>query len=165
MILKIDGKLYNLEDIISYPDKFVNEDIEQMSDNINSNTDLVLVLYKNGNFVCFNYRTGAVVNQIAIVNESIGSYFKKSVSSVVEKSLNQEEEYINKRANSLPAACYEKLRSIVDASKEQVGLLQLQIDRDQTNYLSDFSDKIDNPMICIEAPYENILPSMIEGKK
>lgn len=83
----------------------------------------------------------------------------------IKKTLDEEDEYINKRASSLPATCYEKLRSIVDTSKEQVGLLQLQMDKDQTNYLSDFSNKIDNPIICMETPYENILPSMIEGKK
>jgi hypothetical protein len=67
--------------------------------------------------------------------------------------------------NSLDATCYEKLRSILDNSREQVGLLQLQMEKNNTKYISDFSDKIDNPMICIQIPYENIIPSTIKGKQ
>gem|GEM_PF-2197645 len=39
------------------------------------------------------------------------------------------------------------------------------MEKNKTNYTSDFSDKIENPMICIQTPYEDILPSMIKGKQ
>ena len=101
------------------------------------------------------------------IGQSIISHISDITDTIknIKKTLDEEDEHINRRANSLPATCYEKLHTIVDTSKEQVGLLQLQMDRNQTNYLSDFSDKIDNPMICIQTPYEDILPSMIEWKK
>ncbi|MFA6255587.1 MAG: hypothetical protein WC606_00245 [Candidatus Absconditabacterales bacterium] len=83
----------------------------------------------------------------------------------IKTILDQEDIYINKRMNSLDATCYEKLRSILDNSREQVGLLQLQMEKNNTKYISDFSDKIDNPMICIQIPYENIIPSTIKGKQ
>ncbi len=83
----------------------------------------------------------------------------------IKDTLDQEEAYITKRASSLDATCYDKLQYIVDTSKEQVGLIQLQMEKNKTNYTSDFSDKIDDPIICIQTPYENILPSMIKGKQ
>ena len=83
----------------------------------------------------------------------------------IRETLNQEEIYIHKRAHSLDPVCYEKLVHILDSSKEQVGLIQLHMEKNKTNYTSDFSDKIENPMICIETPYENILPSIIKGRQ
>jgi len=79
--------------------------------------------------------------------------------------LNQEEIYINKRAHSLDPVCYEKLVYILDSSREQVGLLQLQMQKNTTKYISDFSDKIEDPILCIQAPYENIISSIIKGKQ
>ena len=83
----------------------------------------------------------------------------------IKDILDQEEVYIAKRAKSLDAVCYQKLLDIVDSSKEEVWLFQLQMEKNATKYTSDFSDKIENPMICIQTPYENILPSMTKGKQ
>lgn len=83
----------------------------------------------------------------------------------IKTTLNQEEIYINKRAHSLDPVCYEKLVYILDSSREQVGLLQLQMQKNTTKYISDFSDKIEDPILCIQAPYENIISSIIKGKQ
>ena len=83
----------------------------------------------------------------------------------IKNTLKQEEMYIDKRSSSLHADCYEKLHNIIDTSKEQVGLLQLQMQKNNNTYTSDFTDKIENPSICIQTPYENILPSIIKGKE
>jgi hypothetical protein len=80
----------------------------------------------------------------------------------IKNTLVEEENYLNKRAKSLDTTCYEKLRGIVNGSKKQVGLLERQMQQNATKYTSDFSDKIDNPMICIETPYENIISSIIK---
>lgn len=80
----------------------------------------------------------------------------------IKETLNQEEIYINKRANTLDQACHEKLVYILDSSREQVGLLQLQMEQNATKYTSEFSDKIEDPMICIETPYENIISSIMK---
>ena len=50
-------------------------------------------------------------------------------------------------------------------SRQQVGELWLQIQKDATKYTADFSDKINDPKICIQTPYENIIPSTIQGKQ
>jgi len=83
----------------------------------------------------------------------------------IKSTLDQEESSITKRASSLDTACYEKLQSIVDTSKEQVGMLQLQMEKNITKYITDFSDKIEDPTLCIQTPYENILPFITKGKK
>ncbi len=31
-------------------------------------------------------------------------------------------------------------------------------------HLDDFSEKIEEPMICLDTPYENIIPSLEKGK-
>ncbi len=83
----------------------------------------------------------------------------------IKDTLYQEEEYINKQASILGNECYQKLRNIIDTSKEQVSMLQSNMSYNRQEYLNDFSEKIDNPMICIDTPYENITPSIIKGKK
>lgn len=83
----------------------------------------------------------------------------------IKNILNQEDIYIKKRASSLGTMCYEKLRNIADASKEQVGLLQLEMQRNNTKYTSEFYQKIENPLLCIDTPYENILSSMDKGRQ
>ncbi len=88
-----------------------------------------------------------------------------SIIENIKNTLNKEEIYINKRAKTLDPKCYKKIADILETSRWQVWLFQLQIQKDTTKYISDFSDKIENPILCIDAPYENILPSMIKGKE
>lgn len=83
----------------------------------------------------------------------------------IKNILNQEDIYINKSASSLDTVCYEKLRNIVDTSKEQVALFQWQMQKNTNKYISDLSKKIEDPLRCMETPYENILPSMTKGKQ
>ncbi len=83
----------------------------------------------------------------------------------IKDTLYQEEEYIKKKASILGHECYQKLHNIIDTSKEQVSMLQSNMNYNRQEYLDDFSEKIENPMICIDTPYENITPSIIKGKK
>ena len=101
------------------------------------------------------------------IGQTIISSIKDTNTTIknIKETLNQEEIYINKRANTLDQACHEKLVYILDSSREQVGLLQLQMEQNDTKYTSEFSDKIENPMICIETPYENIISSIIKWKQ
>lgn len=83
----------------------------------------------------------------------------------IKDILNQEEIYIQKNISSLDVICYEKLRNIVDTSNEQVLLFQWQMQKNINKYRTDLSKKIEDPLRCIETPYENILPSMTKGKQ
>jgi len=82
----------------------------------------------------------------------------------IKTTLHQEEVYLQEKTKILDTECYEKLVYILDTSRDQVGLLQVQIQKNSTTYISDFSDKIENPMMCIKIPYENIIASTIKGK-
>lgn len=83
----------------------------------------------------------------------------------IKNILNQEELYIDKSASNIDPICYEKLRNIVDTSKEQVALFQWQMQKNTNKYRTDLSKKVEDPLRCIDTPYENILPSMIKGKE
>lgn len=83
----------------------------------------------------------------------------------IKETLNQADIIVTKKANNIDTVCYQKLRYIIDTSKQQVGMLQLQMDKNKTKYLTDLSDKIQEPIICIQTPYDNIIPSLIKGKQ
>ncbi len=90
------------------------------------------------------------------------------INTIIEntkKTLKEEEEYINKRAGSLGKECYQKLLSIIDMSNIQVQLLQLQMQKNNMTYKSDFTKKIEDPMICITTPYNDILDPIEKGKE
>jgi len=101
------------------------------------------------------------------IGQAIISQIKDIISRVesIKETLKQEDIDITKKAGTLNNECYQKLRSIVDSSKEQVGMLQMQMQENANTYRSDFSDKIEDPIICIQTPYDNILPSIIKGKQ
>lgn len=97
-----------------------------------------------------------IINNIKTINTTIES---------IQDILKQEDTDIEKKIGKLDTACYQKLRYIVDTSKEQAGMLQKQMQQNTNTYTSNFSDKIEDPMLCIQLPYENILPSIIKGKQ
>lgn len=97
-----------------------------------------------------------IISSLDDINTTI-----KNIENVLDKA----NVIIEQKAKTLDTPCYQKLRDIVDTSQEQVGMLQLEMNKNKTKYLSDFSDKIDDPMICIQTPYDNILPSIIKGKQ
>jgi hypothetical protein len=100
-------------------------------------------------------------------NSTIAAYNQeaKIIKVNIKETLKQADTIITKKANILDTVCYQKLHDIIDQSTQQVGLLQLQMDKNKTKYLSDFSDKIEDPMICIQTPYDNILPTLTKGKQ
>ncbi len=88
-----------------------------------------------------------------------------TITKNIKNVLNQEEIYISKNASSIDTICYEKLRYIVDTSKEQVALFQWQIQKNTDTYISDLAKRLEDPLRCIDTPYENILPSISKGKQ
>ena len=61
-VLGSDGKLYDLKEPITYPENFVNSDIESIGNNLNNDLHEVEVTYKNGDKTKFNYQTGEVIS-------------------------------------------------------------------------------------------------------
>lgn len=72
-----DGKLHSLKDDIEYPKNFKNINIKGISTNLTSNTNMMLVEYKDGSRVVFNYVTGQLVSSHSDEPISLGDYVKQ----------------------------------------------------------------------------------------
>ena len=84
-VLGSDGKLYDLKEPITYPEDFVNENIESIGNNLNNDSHEVEVTYKNGDKVRFNYQTGEVISAIETeTGEQTGlfDYLKEKISTI-----------------------------------------------------------------------------------
>ena len=88
--LGTDGAIYDLLTKINYPDNFVNKDIVQMTNNIDSDTSVILVYYSNGRVYGFDYVTGKEVydNNVRNENPSLLEYIKDNlnISTIYEMS-------------------------------------------------------------------------------
>ena len=71
-ILGEDGIMYDLLTEIKYPSNFKNKDIIAMTNNIESNNNVVLVYYANGRVYGFNYVTGEEIYDNNVQDENIG---------------------------------------------------------------------------------------------
>ena len=91
-ILGNDGVIYNLKKDIVFPVDFVNKNIKYMSNNIESKSSIVVVMYNNGKVVLFDYRTGDLVKEEkASADISIVDYFKENLSyrkSILDDNVN-----------------------------------------------------------------------------
>lgn len=95
-VLGVDGKLYDLKTELTYPKGFVNSGIKYISNNIDSDNTNVLVEYKNGSIVMFNYKTGEVIltnsnetsnlEGVNIEGISLIDFAKGSISSLIDKA-------------------------------------------------------------------------------
>ena len=60
-IVLADGMIVNMTDSkVNMPKEFINEDIQYMTHNINSNSHILLVRYFDGAVAGFNYITGSL---------------------------------------------------------------------------------------------------------
>ena len=89
-VLGSDGKVYDLKEPITYPEKFVNLDIESVGNNLNSDVKEVEVTYKNGDKIKFNYQTGEVISSTEADQEKTGlfDYLKEKISEIGDASAN-----------------------------------------------------------------------------
>lgn len=78
-VLGKDGALYDLKSPISMPTNFSNKGIMSITNNIESDTSTVILIYKTGKVVIFDYRTGAELSsEKATEDVSIFEYFKEN---------------------------------------------------------------------------------------
>ena len=89
-VLGSDGKLYNLKEPITYPESFVNSDIESIGNNLNSDEKEVEVTYKNGDKIKFNYQTGEIISSSEANSEKTGlfAYLKEKIAEIGDSSAN-----------------------------------------------------------------------------
>ena len=83
-ILGSDGQLYDLKEHIEYPENFINEAIESIGNNLNSDTKEVEVIYKNGDKIKFDYQTGKVISSSEAGSEKtrLFDYLKEKISEI-----------------------------------------------------------------------------------
>lgn len=80
--LGTDGSLHNIKDNIKFPAKFKNRNIKVFTSDIYDSSDIIFVLYDDGNYVVFNYKTGKIIAENKSNIESVFSYFISSFSKV-----------------------------------------------------------------------------------
>lgn len=80
----------------------------------------------------------------------------------IQATLDQEGKDIDKA--TIDQSCYQRLKSIVQISRTEVHMIASHLQKQQKNYLTDISNRIEDPLICKNIPYENIIPSIEKGK-
>ncbi|MEI7920156.1 MAG: hypothetical protein WCH65_08680 [bacterium] len=83
----------------------------------------------------------------------------------IKSTLDTEIQTINSHKKNLETICYQKLQTIADISKQQIDMLDDQMQQNRKKHTSDFSDKKENPLLCIQSPYDNTIPFIEKGKK
>ena len=101
-VLGSDGKIYDLKEPITYPESFVNSDIESIGNNLNNDSHEVEVIYKNGDKIKFNYQTGEVISSSEANTEKTGlfDYLKEKISEIGNSNSGVSQEITNKYEES-----------------------------------------------------------------
>ena len=121
-VLGSDGKLYDLKEPITYPENFVNADIESIGNNLNSDTHEIEVTYKNGDKVKFNYQTGEVIaSSKSVKSDGLGlfDYIKDKISEIGNSSSNVTDEISNKYEESKELQSKLEKTSVEEAIEKQ----------------------------------------------
>ncbi|MBS5855098.1 MAG: hypothetical protein KIC56_07840 [Clostridium sp.] len=121
-VLGSDGRMYDLKEPITYPENFVNEDIESIGNNINRDSHEVEVTYKNGDKVKFNYQTGKIISSSETdTSDRIGlfDYIKVKISEMGDFSSNTADEISNKYEESKELQTKLKKTSVEEAIEKQ----------------------------------------------
>ncbi len=128
IILGSDGKIYDLKEPITYPENFVNDDIESIGNNLNSDSHEVEVTYKNGDKIKFNYQTGEVIYSSEEGSENsekptgLFDYIKEKISEIEDNSNNEfEKEISNKYEKSKDLEDKLEITSVEEAIEKQNG--------------------------------------------
>ena len=91
-ILKQDGEMQDLKNKIKYPENFKNNEILEINQNTNIDLPEVIVFYKNGNVVVFNYLTGEIKNNGIQLDISLFTKIQNQIVSLFENKEQKEME-------------------------------------------------------------------------
>ena len=131
-VLGSDGKLYDLKEPITYPENFMNKNIESIGNNLKSDIKEVEVTYKNGDKIKFNYQTGEVISSSkAEDKEKTGlfAYLKEKIAEIGETSVNGvSQEITNKYEESKELQTKLEETSVEEAIEKQNGEASKQVE-------------------------------------
>ena len=121
-VLGSDGKLYDLKEPITYPESFVNSDIESIGNNLSSDVKEVEIIYKNGDKIKFNYQTGEVISSSkAEDTEKTGlfDYLKEKISEIGNSNSEVSQEITTKYEESKELQTKLEETSVEEAIEKQ----------------------------------------------
>lgn len=81
-VLTQDGKLLNLGDALPLPSGFENNNIKYITDNMNHESGVIIVVYKDGANLIYNYKTNTILHNedAPIAKTSFMDYLRSSFS-------------------------------------------------------------------------------------
>ena len=82
IVLNEDGTLETLKDTVNYPQNFKNRNIKSITSNIEPSSNLIVVTYKDGDYICFDYHTGKVYAEKEENKENLLSFYKAKVNEI-----------------------------------------------------------------------------------
>ena len=121
-VLGSDGKMYDLKEPITYPENFVNSDIESIGNNLNSDVKEVEVTYKNGDKIKFNYQTGEIISSSeSVTSDGVGlfDYLVEKISEIGSSSSDVSQEITTKYEESRELQTKLEETSIEEAIEKQ----------------------------------------------
>ena len=121
-VLGSDGKIYDLKEPITYPENFVNSDIESIGNNLNSDVKEVEVTYKNGDKIKFNYQTGKIISSSKIEDTEktgIFDYLKEKIAEIGNSNSEVSQEITTKYEESKELQTKLEETSVEEAIEKQ----------------------------------------------
>ena len=118
----IRDRLYDLKEPITYPEDFVNENIESIGNNLNNDSHEVEVTYKNGDKIKFNYQTGEVISAIETETGEqtwLFDYLKEKISTIGDTTSGISQELAKQYEESQKLQTKLEETSVEEAIEEQ----------------------------------------------
>ena len=158
-VLGSDGKIYDLKEAIKYPENFVNEGVESIGNNLDSNDFVqnssenmingksfgevnknnkheIEVTYKNGNKVRFNYQTGEIISLTEKLNKTeLFDYVKDKLLEIGNSNSGELQEITTK---------YEESKKLQNKLEKIPVEEALQSKNSNTNKLDDIANSENN---------------------
>lgn len=117
IILKTDGSLMSYKTGIKYPKSFVNDNIQEITFDKDSNESVMMVRYESGNVLVFNYVTGEeLFRSGSNASASLFEYLSSSFSSDTYSLSDSSSAYAESKnfMNSLDKASINNVNDIID---------------------------------------------------
>lgn len=142
LYLTNEGILYSLKENINYPKEFMNINIADISSNINTNSDIIFILYKDDNYMVFNYKTGSLITKSYENTPSIYDYVSINYRLMVNPSNLDEPVNTNYKESKKLVKKLEKT-SIDDVQKEGTTSKE-RVNNSSTGEISKYTIKYNN---------------------
>ena len=87
LVTLVSGKLTSLMNDIKLPDDFINQNIVDMTSNINDDSSIILVKYDDNTYYAFDYKTGKKIDIVSLNEEENKSKTNISITDFMKNYL------------------------------------------------------------------------------